>query len=406
MPRRTLQIAPAMLYTRYHHVSARLRRGLVSALLLVLALGAGTPVLAQSLGPSVNFSLVGGSAVEVDGVRYYDAAVHIAAGAAGTKLDGALVYLYYNTALFGTDAAAAGGVSVGAGSLISSYGYSIGVADNDDNRLAITLGIGTPGTGATVPSGGSGELITLRLRIADGGSGEMPVGLSFDTALMAYEQYHSGGNIYDPVTASGSDNSMVQAGSSSLPVELTGLDALVQGASVVLRWTTASERDNAGFEVERAVEADGVVGTFESAGFVNGAGTTAEAKAYTFTVRDLSAGTHVFRLKQVDVDGAETYSDEVRAVVAPRDPFALTEPYPNPFNPETQFELVLQRTQQVRVDVYNVLGQRVANLFDGLAEGGRHHAIRFQADHLPSGAYYITAIGEDVKATKRVTLVK
>lgn len=363
--------------------------------------------LSAAAQPGATFSLAGGQVVEEGGVRYYDVAVELAAGASGTKLDAAAVYLNYNTALFGTNAAGAGNVTVTAGSLLASHAYSIMVSDNTSGRLGITVGFnGTPGTGASVPTGAA-TLMTLRLKVTDGGSGELPVGISFETSLMSGEQYHSGyTGVYDPVVASGSDNSMVAAGASSLPVEMTDLEALVQGTDVTLRWSTASERDNAGFEVERALEVDGETEMFDNVGFVNGAGTTFEASAYTYTVRGLPAGTHVFRLKQLDADGTATYSDVVRAVVVPSDPFTLTEPYPNPFNPETRFALVLQRTQQVRVEVYNLLGQRVANLFDGLAEGGRQHDVQFVADHLPSGTYFITAIGEDVKATKRVTLVK
>jgi hypothetical protein len=74
-----------------------------------------------------------------------------------------------------------------------------------------------------------------------------------------------------------------------LPVELTSFEVRLDGDAVQLRWTTASETNNAGFEVLH---------------FVEGHGTTTEAQTYGFTAEELSAGRYVFRLRQIDYDGA------------------------------------------------------------------------------------------------------
>jgi beta-glucanase (GH16 family) len=64
----------------------------------------------------------------------------------------------------------------------------------------------------------------------------------------------------------------------------------------------------------------------------------------------------------------------------------LLQNYPNPFNPSTQIEYTLSQTMQVRLDVYNMMGQRMASLVDEIQHAGRHN-ISFEASHLASGVY-------------------
>ena len=86
--------------------------------------------------------------------------------------------------------------------------------------------------------------------------------------------------------------------------------------------------------------------------------------------------------------------------------YQLTATYPNPFNPETTFSLSVVRTQHVEVAVYNLLGQRVASLHEGVLEAGRTKELRFNADQLPSGLYVVRVQGEDFAASQTVTLMK
>ncbi len=86
--------------------------------------------------------------------------------------------------------------------------------------------------------------------------------------------------------------------------------------------------------------------------------------------------------------------------------FLLTAAYPNPFNPSTQFSLTVTRTQHVRVEVYNLLGHRVAVLHEGVMEAQERYLFTFEAGNLPSGLYLIRAAGEQFTSTQRVTLLK
>ena len=84
--------------------------------------------------------------------------------------------------------------------------------------------------------------------------------------------------------------------------------------------------------------------------------------------------------------------------------FALKQNYPNPFNPSTTLEFDLARQAGVRLEVYNLLGERVALLMDGVLNAGTHQ-VRFDASHLPSGIYFCRlSAGGSVETRKLVLL--
>jgi hypothetical protein len=92
----------------------------------------------------------------------------------------------------------------------------------------------------------------------------------------------------------------------ALPVTLASFTAKMQNQAAVLRWTTAAESHNQGFEIQRRVNTQ----AFERIGFVNaqGEGTSARNQDYTFTDTQMQAGANYYRLKQLDTDGTYTYS--------------------------------------------------------------------------------------------------
>ena len=186
-----------------------------------------------------------------------------------------------------------------------------------------------------------------------------------------------------------------------LPVELTSFDALLEGDVAHLNWETASELNNAGFEVQQKLN-----GTFQTIGFVQGNGTTDLAQSYSYSTNPLSSGMHTFRLKQVDFDGAFEYSDEVSVEIAMTVPAELSEAYPNPFNPQTQFTLTIARQQAVTIEVYDMLGRQVQTLYQGVLAPSEAHLFLFEAADLPSGRYFIRAAGEFFNSTQTVTLLK
>ncbi len=189
-----------------------------------------------------------------------------------------------------------------------------------------------------------------------------------------------------------------------LPVELVAFDALVDGSDVLLQWQTASETNNAGFEIQRLSNNAGA--EWAVLGWVEGHGTTLEAQHYTHRLEDLPPGAHRFRLKQIDYDGTFDFSPEVEVFIEIPGAYVLSDAFPNPFNPQTKFTLMLAAPQKVKVEVFDVAGRRVALLHEGLLEADRSHWFTFDARGLSSGLYFYRVAAERFTATKAMTLAK
>lgn len=84
----------------------------------------------------------------------------------------------------------------------------------------------------------------------------------------------------------------------------------------------------------------------------------------------------------------------------------LTNAYPNPFNPQTHFQLAVARGQEVRVEVFDSLGRAVATLFEGPMAAQTMYRFTFEAGFLSSGVYIIRASGETFADTQQITLLK
>lgn len=194
-------------------------------------------------------------------------------------------------------------------------------------------------------------------------------------------------------------------GSSVLPVELTAFTAVVDGADVLLQWSTASESGNAGFAVEQH-DPSSPGAAWREIAFVTGAGTTTEAQLYRYTAANLAPRTHRFRLKQVDFDGTSAYSPAVDVTVGLSDAFALTPPAPNPFSTQAQLTLSVRQAQHVRITVHDVLGRRVAQLHDGTLTAGTAHRFTLDGAGWAAGLYLLRVDGERFQKTLRTVLVK
>lgn len=187
------------------------------------------------------------------------------------------------------------------------------------------------------------------------------------------------------------------------PVELTAFAARVDAGAVVLTWTTASETNNTGFEVQRRADTDD--GTWTPLAFVEGAGTTTEPQTYQHRVRGLSGGMHRFRLRQIGASGAVTFSPEVEVRLDVPERFALYGAYPNPSRGRATIPFDVAEATTVRLTVYDVLGRTQAVLVDQEYAPGRYE-VPYDGRRWASGMYFFVIEMGDFRDVKKVLLLR
>ena len=191
-----------------------------------------------------------------------------------------------------------------------------------------------------------------------------------------------------------------------VPVELTSFNAVVNGKQVALKWTTATETNNQGFEVERSQKS--IVKSqikWEKIGFVKGNGTTSEQKNYTYADKDLAYGNYTYRLKQIDLDGSYNYSKEVEAEIKIIAEYVLGQNYPNPFNPTTTIDFGIKNKGNVNIKILNAIGEEVTTIINEEKEAG-YYQIEFDASSLSSGVYFYRITAGNYNAVKKMLLMK
>ncbi|MFZ1282204.1 MAG: T9SS type A sorting domain-containing protein [Ignavibacteriaceae bacterium] len=192
-----------------------------------------------------------------------------------------------------------------------------------------------------------------------------------------------------------------------LPVELTSFTGSFIGNNVQLKWATATELNNSGFEIQRSVNGS----AFATVGFVQGNGTTTEQKQYTFVDNTVTTRTgYAYRLKQIDFNGTFEYSSVVNVGLTLPTEFVLDQNYPNPFNPSTKISYAVPVKSEVTLEVYNLIGQKMMTLAQGTVDAGTHTEI-FNASNMSSGIYLVklVAVGENgaqFTSSKKMTLLK
>ncbi|MBK6912548.1 MAG: T9SS type A sorting domain-containing protein [Ignavibacteriales bacterium] len=187
----------------------------------------------------------------------------------------------------------------------------------------------------------------------------------------------------------------------AVPVELTSFNANAFEDNVELSWITATEINNQMFEIERK-SADG---QFRTIGYMNGHGTTTEQQTYSYVDQKLVSGKYIYRLKQIDFDGRFEYSNEVEVEVLGPVEYSLDQNYPNPFNPSTSIKYSVAQDGFVTLDVFNLLGEKVASLINSNVKAGRYE-LTFDASQLASGIYVYKIVAGNFTSSKKMILLK
>ena len=202
----------------------------------------------------------------------------------------------------------------------------------------------------------------------------------------------------------------------SLPVELTTFTAFAKEKEVVLNWQTATEVNNYGFYVERLAKSlNSDVNTeqnnaaWKSVGFVEGHGNSNSPKIYSYSDNSVNSGKYLYRLKQVDNDGSFEYSKVVEVNLEIPTEFELAQNYPNPFNPTTTIKFSLPEASNIKLTVYNVIGEKITELLNGKMNAG-YHSVEFGASsvskQINSGVYIYSLQTPQKVINRKMILMK
>ena len=186
---------------------------------------------------------------------------------------------------------------------------------------------------------------------------------------------------------------------SDLPVELVHFDAVVTDHDVALSWETASELNNAGFEVQRAAPNE----DFRKVAFVEGSGTATDPQTYSFRDDTVEPNAHYrYRLRQIDLDGTTSLSQIVEVFTEDPSQIALSELYPNPVSGDhASLRVNLANVAEAAINLFDVRGAIVLSISKMLDAG--ENRLRLDTSKLSTGAHFAKIqIGERVMYRKFV----
>jgi hypothetical protein len=195
---------------------------------------------------------------------------------------------------------------------------------------------------------------------------------------------------------------------SAMPVELSSFTSNIITRDVKLNWVTASENNNAGFEILRSAQNDN--GSWTKIGYVTGNGTKTTPTNYSFEDKNLNTGKYNYRLKQIDYNGNFEYfnlAGEVEIGVPKK--FDISQNYPNPFNPTAKIDFDLPFDSKVSMKLYDISGREVMTLVNEQKSAG-YYTVQMNGNNLSSGMYFYRIIaegnGQKYVMTKKAVLIK
>ena len=186
-------------------------------------------------------------------------------------------------------------------------------------------------------------------------------------------------------------DSTVEAG--PLPVTFIDFNGIVHADQASLHWSTATELNNKGFEVEKSIDGS----LFSSIGFVIGNTNSSLTNNYSYTDNKVLSGFNYYRLKQVDMDGNFRYSSTIRLDFKNFD-WAIMG---NPVTSNTWIQLQLAKTSVVDMQVISADGRMVKSIHKGKMDLGTY-SMPLNAGNLAPGTYFVRLIIDKVRFMKKI----
>jgi hypothetical protein len=233
-------------------------------------------------------------------------------------------------------------------------------------------------------------------------SGNLCDGVNVD--IDKFRDYNQGivTNIYARSLNSFSDFGASGGGSSGLPVELISLRAdPINNKFIKVSWATATEINNAGFEVMKSEDAV----NFTDIGWVAGAGNSSVQNNYFLDDHNVVPNkVYYYRLRQVDFDGHSELTYIVSAMITAENVFIISEFMPNPANNTTSLVITSGNTRDIDVTFYNTLGQRIYSKSLVVEKGNNH--FDFDLSDFAAGTYHSLITAGEHNFNKKIIITR
>ena len=192
----------------------------------------------------------------------------------------------------------------------------------------------------------------------------------------------------------------------ALPVEMASFTSSVSGRNVTLNWSTVTENNNSGFEIERTTSEN----NWHKIGFIEGHGNSTVTNTYSFSDNNLGTGRYEYRLKQIDFNGNFEYfnlNNDVNIGIPVK--FDLSQNYPNPFNPSTKINYDIPTDGTVNIKIFDMSGKELFTIVNRNQTAG-YYSVTFDGSSLSTGAYIyrisVEGGANNYIMTKKMMLVK
>lgn len=180
-----------------------------------------------------------------------------------------------------------------------------------------------------------------------------------------------------------------------LPVNYLSFDGAIQNNHANLKWSTANESNNKGFDVERSIDGQ----HFSAIGFVAGHGSSANVNNYSYNDNSKLLSSNIYyRLKQTDLDGKYTYSKTIHLTQENKFGWIV---YPNPAVTDTWLTLNLPNNAKVTVQVASANGKILQAVDKGTLTPGTY-SLPLSLNNVAHGTYFVKLIVDNKTYTQTI----
>ncbi len=244
------------------------------------------------------------------------------------------------------------------------------------------------------------DLSTAAQATYSGDSFTLPLEIGIAKSLMNGYKYRlvvstTQAGLADPACLYFNDFTLIVTSCGPLPVKLSSFTGRYSNGIATLDWQTSQELNSDYFELFRSYDAIEFVSVAKiaSAGFSN------IIKNYNYNDRIGGANNVYYRLKQVDINGKETFSSIIKLSLGTK---TIVEIFPNPFNNNFTITLSSNKSTVATLKILNTTGQLIYSKIITLNKGNNSIVINNLPSSLTAGMYYVTITNDEINFNSKI----